>query len=288
MNILPQVLINGILIGSVYSLIAMGLNIIFGVMKVVNFCQGELLMIGMYSSYFLVTVFGMDPYLTIAIVVILMFTIGGLIQHSLIAPILGKSDSDYSQIFLTVGLALLFQNVALLLFSANYRTIKLGYSQTSFNFLGQIISAPKFISFIVLLAVSFLLYFFLSKTDLGKKIRATSQNPLGARLVGINDKKIYIVTYGIGAALAGIAGALLLPFYYVFPLIGDVFGLRAFVVVVLGGLGSIKGAFLGGIILGLLETTGAIMVGPSFKDSIVFISFILILILREIYQSREG
>jgi len=288
MNILPQVLINGILIGSVYSLIAMGLNIIFGVMKVVNFCQGELLMIGMYSSYFLVTVFGMDPYLTIVIIVILMFIIGGLIQYGLITPILGKSNSDYSQIFLTIGLGLLFQNIALLSFSGNYRTIKIDYSQTSFNLFGQIISYPKFISFIVLLAVSFLLYFFLSKTDLGKKIRATSQNPLGARLVGINDKKIYIVTYGIGATLAGIAGALLLPFYYVFPLIGDVFGLRAFVVVVLGGLGSIKGAFLGGIILGLLETTGAIIVGPGLKDSIVFISFILILILREIYQSREG
>jgi len=288
MNILPQVLINGILIGSFYSLIAMGLNIIFGVMKVVNFCQGELLMIGMYSSYFLVTIFGMDPYSTLVIVVILMFIIGGLIQFGLITPILSKDGSGSSQIFLTVGLALLFQNIALLSFSANYRTIKINYSQTNFNLFGQIISLPKFISFMVLLIISFLLFFFLSKTDLGKKIRATSQNPLGARLAGINDKEIYIVTYGIGAALAGIAGALLLPFYYVFPLVGDIFTLRAFVVVVLGGLGSIKGAFLGGIILGLLETIGAIIVGPSFKDSIVFITFIVILIFREVFQSREG
>jgi len=288
MNILPQVLINGILIGSFYSLVAMGLNIIFGVMKVVNFCQGELLMIGMYSSYFLVTTFGMDPYLTLVIVVILMFIIGGLIQFGLITPTLSKDGSGSSQIFLTVGLALLFQNIALLSFSANYRTIKINYSQTNFNLFGQIISLPKFISFMVLLIISFLLFFFLSKTDLGKKIRATSQNPLGARLAGINDKEIYIVTYGIGAALAGIAGALLLPFYYVFPLVGDIFTLRAFVVVVLGGLGSIKGAFFGGIILGLLETIGAIIVGPSYKDSIVFITFIVILIFREVFQSREG
>jgi len=286
MDILPQVLINGIFIGSFYSLIAMGLNIIFGVMKVVNFCQGELLMIGMYASYFLVTVLGMNPYLTPVIVIILMFIIGGLIQFGLITPILSKGGSDYSQIFLTVGLGLLFQNIALLSFSSNYRTIQIEYS-TSFNLFGQIISLPKFISFIVLLIVSYLLYFFLSKTDLGKKIRATSQNPLGARLVGINDKQIYIITYGIGAALAGTAGALLLPFYFVFPLIGEVFQLRAFVVVVLGGLGSIKGAFFGGIILGLLETVGAIIVGPSLKDSIVFISFIFILIFREVFQSRQ-
>lgn len=287
MDILPQVIINGIFIGSFYSLIAMGLNIIFGVMKVVNFCQGELLMIGMYCSYLLVIVFGMNPYLTPVIVIILMFILGGLIQFGLITPILNKGGSDYSQIFLTVGLGLLFQNLALLSFSSNYRTIQVEYS-TSLNLLGQIISLPKLISFIALLIVSYLLYFFLSKTDLGKKIRATSQNPLGARLVGINDKQIYIITYGIGAALAGTAGALLLPFYFVFPLIGEVFQLRAFVVVVLGGLGSIKGAFFGGIILGLLETIGAIIVGPSFKDSIVFLSFILILIFREVYQSRQG
>jgi len=287
MDILPQVIINGIFIGSFYSLIAMGLNIIFGVMKVVNFCQGELLMIGMYCSYLLVIVFGMNPYLTPVIVIILMFILGGLIQFGLITPILSKGGSDYSQIFLTIGLGLLFQNLALLSFSSNYRTIQVEYS-TSLNLLGQIISLPKLISFIALLIVSYLLHFFLSKTDLGKKIRATSQNPLGARLVGINDKQIYIITYGIGAALAGTAGALLLPFYFVFPLIGEVFQLRAFVVVVLGGLGSIKGAFFGGIILGLLETIGAIIVGPSFKDSIVFLSFILILIFREIYQSRQG
>lgn len=287
MDILPQVIINGIFIGSFYSLIAMGLNIIFGVMKVVNFCQGELLMIGMYCSYLLVIVFGMDPYLTPVIVIILMFILGGLIQFGLITPVLSKGGSDYSQIFLTVGLGLLFQNLALLSFSSNYRTIQVEYS-TSLNLFGQIISLPKLISFIALLIVSYLLYFFLSKTDLGKKIRATSQNPLGARLVGINDKQIYIITYGIGAALAGTAGALLLPFYFVFPLIGEVFQLRAFVVVVLGGLGSIKGAFFGGIILGLLETIGAIVVGPSFKDSIVFLSFILILIFREVYQSRQG
>jgi branched-chain amino acid transport system permease protein len=287
MDILPQVLINGIFIGSFYSLIAMGLNIIFGVMKVVNFCQGELLMIGMYCSYLLIITFGMNPYLTPVIVIIFMFIIGGLIQFGLITPVLSKGGSDYSQIFLTVGLGLLFQNLALLSFSSNYRTIQIEYS-TSLNFLGQIISLPKLISFIALLIVSFFLYFFLSKTDLGKKIRATSQNPLGARLVGINDKQIYIITYGIGAALAGTAGALLLPFYFVFPLIGEVFQLRAFVVVVLGGLGSIKGAFFGGIILGLLETMGAIVVGPSLKDSIVFLSFILILIIREVFQSRQG
>ena len=182
---------------------------------------------------------------------------------------------------MTVGLMMLMQNLAMVLFKSDYRTIQTSYSLKNIHLAGQIVSLPKLISFMVLILVTLLLYVFLMKSDLGKKIRATAQNPLGARLVGINIKKMYILSYGIGAALAGVAGTLLLPFYYVFPMVGATFTLRAFVVVVLGGLGSIKGAFVGGIVLGLLETMGAYIFKPELKDSVVFLTFLTILILRQ-------
>jgi branched-chain amino acid transport system permease protein len=275
-----QVLINGILVGGFYALMGMGLNVVFGVMKIVNFCQGELLMIGMYITYILNVTFGLDPYVAIPVVAVVLFVLGGLIQRGLITPLLGGA-SDSNLIFMTVGLMMLMQNTALVAFKSDYRTIQTGYSLINLNIFGQIVSLPKLISFIVLLAVTCALYILLMKTNIGRKIRATSQNPLGARLVGINIKKMYNVTYGLSAALAGVAGALLLPFYYVYPMVGATFTLRAFVVVVLGGLGSIKGAFVGGIVLGLLETMGAFFVGPQFKDSVVFVTFIAILIIRQ-------
>lgn len=279
-GVLTQVIINGILVGGFYALMGMGLNVIFGVMKIVNFCQGELLMVGMYLTYLFTTSLGLDPYLTLPLVVLIMMLLGAVIQHGLITPLLGAAN-DSNLIFMTVGLMMLMQNVALVLFKSDYRTVKTSYSLKNIHLLGQVVSMPKLISFGVLIFVTFLLYMFLMKSETGKKIRATSQNPLGARLVGINIRWMYILSYGVAAALAGIAGTLLLPFYYVFPMVGATFTLRAFVVVVLGGLGSIKGAFVGGIVLGLLETLGAFTVGPQFKDSVVFVTFLAILILRQ-------
>ena len=214
-----------------------------------------------------------------------MMALGAVIQHGLITPLLGAAN-DSNLIFMTVGLMMLMQNLALVLFKSDYRTVQTGYSLKNIHLLGQVVSLPKLISFGVLIFVTFLLYAFLMKSQTGKRIRATSQNPMGARLVGININRMYILSYAIGAALAGIAGTLLLPFYYVFPMVGATFTLRAFVVVVLGGLGSIKGAFVGGIVLGLLETMGAFVVGPQFKDSVVFVTFLAILILRQHFVSR--
>ena len=278
-------MINGILVGGFYALMGMGLNVIFGVMKIVNFCQGELLMVGMYLTYLFTSTLGLDPYLSLPLVAIIMICLGTLIQHGLITPLLGAAN-DSNLIFMTVGLMMLMQNLALVLFKSDYRTVQTGYSLKNIHLLGQVVSLPKLISFGVLIFVTFLLYAFLMKSGTGKKIRATSQNPIGARLVGININRMYILSYAIGAALAGIAGTLLLPFYYVFPMVGATFTLRAFVVVVLGGLGSIKGAFVGGIVLGLLETMGAFVVGPQFKDSVVFLTFLAILILRQHFVSR--
>lgn len=284
-GVVVQVVINGILVGGFYALMGMGLNVIFGVMKIVNFCQGELLMVGMYLTYLFTSTFGLDPYLSLPLVAVIMMCLGAVIQFGLITPLLGAAN-DSNLIFMTVGLMMLMQNLALVLFKSDYRTVQTGYSLKNIHLLGQVVSLPKLISFGVLIFVTFMLYAFLMKSETGKKIRATSQNPIGARLVGININRMYILSYAIGAALAGIAGTLLLPFYYVFPMVGATFTLRAFVVVVLGGLGSIKGAFVGGIVLGLLETMGAFVVGPQFKDSVVFLTFLAILILRQHFVSR--
>ncbi|MDR1535305.1 MAG: branched-chain amino acid ABC transporter permease [Planctomycetota bacterium] len=283
-----QAVINGILIGGFYALIGMGLNCIFGVMNIVNFCQGELLMAGMYLSYFLYVYFGLDPYLAVPLVVAAMFVFGGVLQNFLITPFLDRDDADINVLFLTAGLGMLFQNLALIGFGADYRSIRTPYAQDVIHLMNLSISYPKLVSLITLLCVTALLFLFFKYSRPGKMIRATAQNQIGARLTGVNIKWIYIVIYGLGAALAGIAGCLLMPFYFVHPMVGATFQLRAFIVVVMGGLGSIRGAFAAGLALGLMETLGALAAGPAFKDSIVFITFILILIARQRLALRRA
>lgn len=286
MSMFLQACVNGLLMGGFYSLMGMGQNIIFGVMKIVNFCHGEMLMVGMYLTFILYTVFGIDPYLSVPIVAVVMFCLGAVIQHTLITPSLG-TKSFTNLLFLTVGLGLLLSNGALVLFGSEYRSIRTAYSQTYIP-LGPVnMSLPRMISFGVLIVVTIALFAFLKYTTVGKQIRAVSQNPVGAEVVGIDVKKIYILTYGLGVALAGTAGALLTQFYTIFPTAGASFGFRALIVVVVGGLGSIPGAFLAGIFLGLLETMSALFISPSYSDLIVFMTFIIILVVRQTVIARR-
>lgn len=266
--------------GGFYSLMGMGQNVIFGVMKIVNFCHGEMLMVGMYLTFVLYTFFGIDPYMSVPIVALVMFAFGALIQHTLITPSLG-TKSFTNLLFLTVGLGLLLSNGALVIFGSTYYTINTDYSQTYINLGPVTMALPRLISFGVLVVISIALFAFLKYTTTGKQIRAVSQNPTGAEVVGINVKRIYILTYGIGVALAGVAGSLLTGFYTIFPTAGASFGFRALIVVVVGGLGSIPGAFLAGIFLGLLETMVALFISPSYSDLIVFVTFIVILVVRQ-------
>ncbi|MEG0914023.1 MAG: branched-chain amino acid ABC transporter permease [Oscillospiraceae bacterium] len=285
---IAQAIINGVLIGGFYALIGMGQNMIFGVMKIINFCQGDLLMLGMYLTYALNVGLGLDPYVSFPIVAIVMFGIGALIQNGLITPSL-KSGSSSNLLFLTVGLSMLLQNFALIFFKSDYHSIQTSYSTKTIDFFGQTVSFPKLISLGALLIISATLFVILKYTKLGRQIRATSQNAVGAQVTGIKTKWIYAATYGIGAAIAGIAGSLLMTFLYVFPTVGATYGTKGYIVVVLGGLGSVPGAFFAGIGLGLLETVGSLLVGPSFKDSVVFFSFIVILVVRQyIVKFREG
>ncbi len=286
MDMFLQACVNGLLMGGFYSLMGMGQNIIFGVMKIVNFCHGEMLMVGMYLTFILYTYFGIDPYLAIPLVAIIMFCLGAVIQHTMITPSLG-TKSFTNLLFLTVGLGLLLSNGALVLFGSDYRSIRTQYSQTYIPLGPVTISLPRIISFCVLVVITIALFVFLKYTTIGKQIRAVSQNSIGAEVVGIEVKKIYILTYGLGIALAGVAGALLTQFYTIFPTAGASFGFRALIVVVVGGLGSIPGAFFAGIFLGLLETMVALFISPSYSDLIVFLTFIVILVVRQTIIARR-
>ena len=280
MDTFLQACVNGLMIGGFYSLMGMGQNVIFGVMKIINFCHGEMLMVGMYLAYVFYTYLGIDPYLALPLVALVMFVFGAIFQHTLITPSLG-THSFTNLLFLTVGMGILLTNGAQVIFTSDYLTITTSYSHKILSLGPVTVALPRIVSFCVLIAVSIALAFFLKHTRTGKQIRAVSQNPIGAQVVGIDTKKIYMITYGLGAALAGISGALLTLFYVINPTAGSNFGFRALIVVVVGGLGSIGGAFLAGIFLGLLETLVSLFIGPSLRTLVVFATFIVILVIRQ-------
>lgn len=287
MDIYLQAIINGLMVGGIYALVGLSLTIIFGVMKIINFCQGELLMLGMYVAFVLYDVFGMDPFLAIPIVAAIMFAFGAILQSTLITRSV-REDDDSNVLFLTVGLGILFQNVCLIVFKSDYHTAVSALSQKNMTLGSVTISIPRLVSFLILIVVTVLIFLFLHYTTIGKQIRATSQNRTGAQVSGIKTSVVYASTYGLGAAIVGITGACLMSYYYVFPTVGAVYGTRSFIVVTLGGLGSIPGALIGGVVLGLLETLGSVVVGASFKDMVVFVAFILILVVKQMVKTKRG
>ena len=278
MEIFLQALMSGVLIGGVYALIGIGLTIIFGVMRVINFAHGELLMVGMYLTYYLFTTFRIDPFLSILITTPVMFAFGVILQKVLINRVLTALPQN--QILLTIGLGLILSNTAMLMFTSDYRILSTRYSSSSLAPFGISISLPLVISFAITLVIAAALYWFLTKTDTGQAIRATSQDREAARLMGINVARMSVIAFGLGAALAGTAGALIAPTYYIFPHVGSAFTLKAFVITVLGGMGSIVGATLGGILIGVAESVGGVYLGSGWKEVIVFVLFLLVLLLK--------
>lgn len=278
MQIFLQSLISGILIGGVYALIGIGLTIIFGVMRVINFAHGELLMVGMYATYFLFTLGGIDPFLSILITIPVMFLFGAVLQKVFINRILGALPQN--QILLTVGLGLIMTNATMLAFTSDYKILSTTYSSSSVRLLGISVSLPLVISFAITVAITLALYWFLLRTDTGQAIRATAQDREAARLMGINVNRMSILAFGLGAALAGTAGALISPTYYIFPQVGSTFTLKAFVITVLGGMGSIVGATLGGVLIGVAESVGGLYLGSGWKEVVVFVLFLLVLLFK--------
>jgi len=275
---LAQAVINGLLIGGIYALVSIGVTLIFGVVKIVNFAQGEFVMIGMYISFFLATYFGVDPLLSLLVSMPVLFCVGALLQHFLIRRVLALGDMP--QIFLTFALSLLLLNLALLLFTANYRTVQTAYSETAI-FLGPLnVPVAKLIAFGVAMALSALLWLFLHATDLGKAMRAAAQNRDVAMLMGINPDRVFAVAVGVALALAGAAGSLLMPFYPAYPMVGQMFVLMAFVAVVLGTLGNVTGALIASLMMGVAESLGIQFVGADSGLIVVFAMLLLTLALR--------
>jgi branched-chain amino acid transport system permease protein len=278
MAVFLQSLISGILIGGVYALIGIGLTIIFGVMRVINFAHGDLLMLGMYATYFLFTLFHIDPFVSIVVTIPLMFLFGSFLQKTFINRMLGALPQN--QILLTIGMGLVMSNSMMLAFTSDYKILSTTYSSSSFNILGISISTPLLISFAITVVITAALYWFLYRTDTGQAIRATAQDRDAAQLMGINVKRMSIIAFGLGTSLAATAGALIAPTYYIFPQVGSVFTLKAFVITVLGGMGSIVGATLGGVLIGIAESVGGVYLGSGWKDVIVFVLFLLVLLFK--------
>jgi branched-chain amino acid transport system permease protein len=277
-TVLLQALVSGILIGGVYALIGIGLTIIFGVMRVTNFAHGDLMMVGMYLTYFLFTLAKIDPFVSILITIPCMFLFGAFLQKTVINRILGSLAQN--QILLTIGLGLIMSNTVMLAFTSDYKILTTSYSSSSISLGGISISQPLAVSFAITVVITSVLYWFLMKTDTGQAIRATAQDREAAQLMGINVKRMSIIAFGIGTSLAGTAGALISPTYYVFPQVGSAFTLKAFVITVLGGMGSVVGATLGGIIIGIVESVGAVAISSEWKDVLVFGIFLVVLLVR--------
>lgn len=275
---LLQITVSGLLLGGIYSLISVGLTIIFGVVQVVNFAHGELLMLAMYTAYWAFMIYRIDPYASVFIVAPIMFLIGMGIQKVIINPLL-KARSE-AQIFATVGLSTALQNLTLFLWKADFRSVQTSYQTAVLRWGSLTISYPRLVAFLVAVMATVCLFFFLKMTYPGKALRAIAQNRDAALLMGIDVNKMYVVAFGLGAAAVGVAGALLTPIYYVFPGVGSYFSLTAFIVVVLGGLGDMMGAFWGGLLIGLVEALSGFVIGAALKEAVYFVLFIIVLLFK--------
>ncbi|MGE5237980.1 MAG: branched-chain amino acid ABC transporter permease [Chloroflexota bacterium] len=282
-----QTLISGILLGGLYALIGLGMTLIMGVMKIINLSHGELMMVGMYVAYWMFVLFGIDPYLSVFIATPFLFVIGVLIQKFLINPVVKvESILPENQVILTVGIGMVLSNVAMMLFTSDYRSTPVDYATTAWYLsdywrdspIELSLSLPWTVSFCLAVVITAALWFFLTKTDMGKSIRATAQDHDAAILMGVNTKVMRVVTFGIGAGLVGAAGCLFIPIYYLFPSLGGQFTLIAFVITILGGLGSTVGAIIGGIILGVFESMTATYVGMGWAPVGRFVIFVAALI----------
>ena len=270
--------INGLLIGGIYTLVASGLTLIYGVLHIINFAHGSLLMLAMFGVFFLLTKLGVDPYVSLLVMVPGMFGLGYLLYRGVIGRF--SSGKDENILLITLGLSILIENLALMFFKGDTRTISVAYSDKMVELGPLLLSLPKIISFVAAMALCAALGLWMQRSDTGKAIRAVAKERMGARLVGIDVDRVFAISYGIGLATLGAAACLLMPIFYVSPSIGHVFVIVAFTVVVLGGMGSFLGAVVGGLIVGLTESFGGLFLGESLGQIGISLIFILILLLR--------
>ncbi len=279
MLVLIQTIVAGVLIGGLYALIGLGMTLIMGVMGIINLAHGQIMMVSMYITLVCFKYFHLDPYIAIFITMPALFLVGLLIGKYLLVPLIGReSILPENQVLMTVGIGICMTEIIRFIFSSNYESVITGYSNKAF-YLGDIsINFPLSMAFLFALAITAFLFFFLMKTDTGRAIRATAQDKDAAVLMGIPQRKITYATYALGAALTAAAGTLLLPVYYLFPDLGGQFTVKAFIITILGGLGSTIGAILGGLTLGIAESLGATYISMGYKDAVGMVIFLLVLI----------
>jgi len=275
--VFPSVL-NGLTTGAVYALVALGLTLIYGVLHIINFAHGSLLMLALYGVFFLHAGLGVDPYLALPILVPAMFVVGYALQRGVIGK--ASHGKDENILLVTLGLSIIIENLALFFWKSDTRTIDTPYTFEVIEVAGAFLPLPKAVAFVGALVAATVLWLFMTRTDLGKAIRAVAKERQGARLVGINVDHVFAMSFGIGIACLGAAACLLLPTYYVSPQVGHGFVLIAFTIVVLGGMGSFFGALLGGFIIGIVEALGGLYLGESLGQIGIFLIFILILLFR--------
>ncbi|MGP1396246.1 MAG: branched-chain amino acid ABC transporter permease [Inquilinaceae bacterium] len=276
--ILVPAVLNGLLTGSIYALIALGLTLIYGVLHIINFAHGALLMLALFGVYFLHSLVGLDPYLALFVLVPAMFALGYVLQRTIIAR--ASHGKDENVLLVTLGIALVIENMALFFWRSDTRTIDVPYAFDVIDVGVAFLSVPRVAAFGASFVVAGLLWVLMQRTDLGRAIRAVAKERHGARLVGIDVDHIFAMSYGIGTACVAAAACLLLPTFYVTPQVGNAFVLIAFTVVVLGGMGSFTGALVGGLIIGVVESLGGLFLGETLGQISIFLVFIAVLLLR--------
>ncbi|MCD6419864.1 MAG: branched-chain amino acid ABC transporter permease [Synergistetes bacterium] len=276
---LVQAMVSGLLLGLPYGLIAMGLSIIWGVMNIVNFAHGEFLMVSMYITLGLYTFWHFSPVMSIPVSAVILFGTGWLVYRYIVSKVM--SGPMLAQVVVTFGLSAFLQGLFLFLFTGNYRTVKVsGILSQSTNIHGVYVSYPQVIASLITIVVTLFLSWFMKNTMTGRAIMATEIDRETAKLMGIDTEKVNALSFGIGLACVGIAGAILSSYYYISPYVGLLFGLMSFVIVALGGFGSITGAVIAAIIIGEVESLGGVLVGPAYKYALVFSLYLIVIFIK--------
>lgn len=278
-TIFLQLIVSGLLIGFVFSLIAVGLTLIWGVMDILNFAHGDFLMLAMFSSFLMFANLGLDPLLSLPMVVALLFMVGLLTFRWVIRPVLGYPG--LIALLATFGLSIFIRNLVLFFVGPNYRVINQSIlAGKNFSILGLHFSLSQTMSAIGCVLITSAVYLLIARTKFGRSLRATSLDKETALLMGINTNRVFALTFGLGAACVGFAGGMLSNFYPIFPEVGLNFAIMSFVIVALGGFGNISGAFLAGIFVGLVENVGGFLIGPEFKYTLVFVLYLIVISIR--------
>lgn len=276
--ILIAAVLNGLMTGAVYALVALGLTLIYGVLHIINFAHGALLSAALFATYFAFKLFGLDPYLAALLLAPMFFLFGYLLQRLIIGP--ASRGDDRNMLLVTLGLSVVIENVLLFTFRADTRTVDLPYAFQTINLGFTFLPIPRLVGFVMVFAVALALWALMTFTDAGKAIRAVAKEKLGAELAGIDVAHIYAMTFGLGTACVAIAACLLLPSFYVNPTVGETFVLIAFTIVVLGGMGSVPGALIGGLAIGVVESLSGLFFGESLGQLGIFLIFIIVLLVK--------